>query len=154
MKPLLKILLAAFTLLTCSAQSGVAQERVLPVPVITIYPGDTIKESMIRDRGFPYGYSARYAVVDASLVLIGKVARRTLLPGEPIPINAVDEPKLVTRGIPTQVIFEENGLTITTVGSPLENGGLGEYIRVRNTDTGRIIMGTVQADGKIRIGDK
>ena len=67
-------------------------------------------------------------------------------------MNAVDDPKVVTRGVPTQVVFEENGLTITTIGSPLQSGSLGEQIRVRNIDTGRIILGVVQADGRIRIG--
>ena len=50
------------------------------------------------------------------------------------------------------VLLEENGLVITAVGAPLQNGGLGETIRVRNTDTNRIILGTVMADGRIRIG--
>lgn len=129
-----------------------AQERILPVPAVTIYPGDTIEESMLRERRFPEHYRYRVAVVEAPRALIGKVARRTLLPGEPIPLNSVDDAKLVVRGVPTQVIFSENGLTITTMVMPLESGSLGEQIRVRNIDTGRVILGQVQADGKVRIG--
>ncbi|WP_267875943.1 flagellar basal body P-ring formation chaperone FlgA [Microvirga alba] len=125
----------------------------LPVPTVTIYPGDMIRETMLRERSFPPNYRARSAVADSSAALIGKTARRTLLPGEAIPFNAVDDARLVTRGVPTQVVFQEAGLTITTMGSPLQSGGLGEQIRVRNMDTGRIILGTVRADGKVRIGD-
>jgi hypothetical protein len=33
-----------------------------------------------------------------------------------------DDPRLVSRGAPTQMIFEENGLVITAIGSPLQNG--------------------------------
>ena len=40
------------------------------------------------------------------------------------------------------------------VGAPLQNGGLGDVIRVRNTDTNRIVLGTVMADGRIRTGDR
>ncbi|WP_281024045.1 flagellar basal body P-ring formation chaperone FlgA [Microvirga flavescens] len=136
------------------AQAAVAQERMLPVPTITIYPGDEIRAGMLRERSFPLGYQPRGAVIDTPLAVVGKTARRTLLPGEAIPVNAVDDPKIVSRGVPTQIVFEEGGLSITAMGSPLQSGGLGEQIRVRNTDTGRIILGTVQADGRIRIGGR
>lgn len=131
-----------------------AAELVLPVPTVTIYQGDIIKESMLRLQSYPETFKARAAVIDAPLAMVGRTARRMLLPGEPVPVNAVDDPRLVSRGAPTQIVFEENGLFITTVGSPLQNGGLGELIRVRNSDTGRIILGTVMADGRIRTGDR
>ncbi|QRE72589.1 flagellar basal body P-ring formation chaperone FlgA [Methylobacterium aquaticum] len=132
--------------------SSALTEMMLPVPTVTIYPGDTIKETMLRLQAYPTTYRARAAVIDAPLAIVGRTARRMLLPGEPVPVNAVDDPRLVSRGTPTQMIFEENGLVITAVGSPLQNGGLGETIRVRNTDTNRIVLGTVMADGRIKIG--
>ncbi|GJD56606.1 flagellar basal body P-ring formation chaperone FlgA [Methylobacterium dankookense] len=134
-----------------SFQAG-PDEIMLPVPTVTIYAGDTIKETMLRLQPYPASYRGRSAVIDAPLAIAGRTARRMLLPGEPIPVNAVDDPRLVSRGAPTQMIFEENGLIITAVGAPLQNGGLGETIRVRNTDTNRIVLGTVMADGRIRIG--
>nr|WP_244474503.1 flagellar basal body P-ring formation chaperone FlgA [Methylobacterium sp. Leaf85] len=126
----------------------------LPVPTVTIYPGDTIKENLLRLQAYPETFRARTAVIDAPMAVAGRTARRMLLPGEPIPVNAVDDPRLVSRGTPTQIVFEENGLFITAVGAPLQNGGLGDVIRVRNTDTNRIVLGTVMADGRIRTGDK
>ncbi|MBX9931907.1 MAG: flagellar basal body P-ring formation chaperone FlgA [Methylobacterium sp.] len=131
-----------------------AGELMLPVPTVTIYAGDIIKESMLRLQAYPETFKARAAVIDAPLAMVGRSARRMLLPGEPVPVNAVDDPRLVSRGAPTQIVFEENGLFITTVGSPLQNGGLGELIRIRNSDTGRIILGTVMADGRVRTGDR
>ena len=117
-----------------------------------IYPGDTIRDSMLRMQVYPATYRARTAVIDAPLAIAGRTARRMLLPGEPVPVNAVDDPRLVSRGAPTTLVFEENGLVITTLGAPLQNGGLGETIRVRNIDTNRIVVGTVMPDGRIRIG--
>lgn len=152
MKRPLKTLLSALAIFAGGAQVVLAEGYMLPVPAVTIYPGDIIQESMLKERDFPPNFRGRMAVVEAPLALIGKTARRTLLPGEAIPVNAVDDPKIVTRGVPTQVVFEENGLTITTLGSPLQSGSLGEQIRVRNIDTGRIILGVVQADGRVRIG--
>lgn len=136
------------------AGPAVAGDLMLPVPTVTIYPGDTIRESMLRMQPYPETFKARTAVIDAPLAIAGRVARRMLLPGEPVPVNAIDDPRLVSRGTPTQIVFEEQGLLITAVGAPLQNGGLGDVIRVRNTDTNRIVLGTVMADGRIRTGDR
>ncbi len=139
-------------LLVASPADAGPDEILLPVPTVTVYPGDTIKDSMLRMQAYPSSYRARQAVIDAPLAIAGRTARRMLLPGEPVPVNAVDDPRLVSRGALTQMIFEENGLVITAVGAPLQTGGLGETIRVRNADTNRIVLGTVLADGRIKIG--
>ncbi|WP_264050757.1 flagellar basal body P-ring formation chaperone FlgA [Methylobacterium flocculans] len=140
--------------LVLGAGAARADDLLLPVPTVTIYPGDTIKAAMLRIQAYPETFKARSAVVDAPMAIVGRVARRMLLPGEPVPVNAIDDPRLVSRGTPTQIVFEEQGLLITAVGAPLQNGGLGDVIRVRNTDTNRIVLGTVMADGRIRTGDR
>ncbi|MBM6580033.1 flagellar basal body P-ring formation protein FlgA [Microvirga sp. BT689] len=152
MKHFLQLAFAAAIFSVTTLQMAVAEERILPVPSVTIYPGDTINESMLKDRAFPENYRYRTAVVESPRVLTGKMARRTLLPGEPIPMNAVDDPKLVTRGVQAQIVFEEGGLSIMGTGIPLQSGTMGETIQVKNVDSGRIITGRVQADGRIRIG--
>jgi flagellar basal body P-ring formation protein FlgA len=152
MKYFFHIAVTASAMVLASSQVAMAEERILPVPSVTIYPGDTINESMLKDRAFPENYRYRTAVIESPRVLAGKMARRTLLPGEPIPMNAVDDPKLVTRGVQTQIMFEEGGLSIMGVGIPLQSGTLGETIQVKNVDSGRIITGRVQPDGRVRIG--
>ncbi len=152
MKHLTHLAPAVVVLSLTAAQVAMAEERVLPVPSVTIYPGDTINESMLKDRTFPENYRYRTAVIESPRVLAGKMARRTLLPGEPIPMSAVDDPKLVTRGVQAQIVFEEGGLTIMGTGIPLQSGAMGETIQVKNADSGRIITGRVQSDGRIRIG--
>jgi flagella basal body P-ring formation protein FlgA len=152
MKVLFHYALSAAAFLAMVAHPAVAEERILPVPSVTIYPGDTINESMLKDKAFPEHYRFRTAVVESPRALVGKAARRTLLPGEAIPLNAVDDPKIVMRGVPTSIVFEEAGLSIIGIGTPLQSGTLGETIQVKNVDSGRIITGRVQGDGKIRIG--
>jgi flagella basal body P-ring formation protein FlgA len=152
MKRILYFALVLVVAIGATGRTATAEERILPVPSVTIYPGDTISESMLKDRSFPENYRYRTAVVESPRVLAGKTARRTLLPGEPIPMNAVDDPKLVTRGVQAQILFEEGGLSIMGIGIPLQSGTMGETIQVKNVDSGRIITGRVQADGRIRIG--
>nr|PZN45134.1 MAG: flagella basal body P-ring formation protein FlgA [Pseudomonadota bacterium] len=131
---------------------AVALAEMLPVPVTTIRPGDIITESMLTERSFPDGYTTRFAsVIDASQV-IGKSARRTLLPGSPIPYNAVSSPEVVKRGAAARLVFEAEGLVITALGTPLQSAGAGEHVRVRNVDSGLVVSGIVQPDGSIRVG--
>lgn len=130
-----------------------AQERMLPTPVAVIYPGEVIRESMIGERAFGAGGRAESAVVDSKGALIGKVARRTLLPDRPIPLFAVDSPKVVVVNAQVKIVFEETGLMIVAYGAALQAGGVGDLIRVRNQDSGLVVTGRVQADGSVRVSE-
>jgi flagella basal body P-ring formation protein FlgA len=126
-----------------------AAEVTLPVPVVTIYPGDTIRDGMLTDREF--AENGGPAIVDERLALVGKVARRTLLPGKPIPVGAVEDARVVSNGAQVKIVFQEGGLVITSYAAALQNGRVGDLVRVRNLDSGVTISGTVLIDGSVRV---
>ncbi|MGB8279231.1 MAG: flagellar basal body P-ring formation chaperone FlgA [Methylovirgula sp.] len=135
------------------APLAAAPNNVLPVPAVTIYPGDRIQESFLVDREFSDETSAlRGAVINSRLALVGKLARWTLLPGVPIPMNAVSEPNAISNGARVRVVFEQDGLDIETYAIALQAGSVGQVISVRNPDSGTTISGIVQADGSVRVG--
>lgn len=124
----------------------------LPVPKLTIYPGDTIGDDWLVDHEFsPDFVAARPPLASSRAVLVGKVARRTLLPGAPVPASAVGDRKLVAHGAKVRMVYEDGGLSITTYGTALQAGSEGAVIQVRNLDTGVTISGTVQGDGSVRV---
>ncbi len=149
--------LAVFALAACVAIAGsgvaAAETVTLPVPSLTIYPGGEIDAGQLSTRSFDQQQVAS-GYIDSSSALIGKIARRTLLPGYPIPINAVHDPALVTRGMPVELVFAQGRLVITAYASPLQDGSEGDLIRVRNEDSGAIVVGIVQADGTVRVGPR
>lgn len=125
---------------------------VLPVPKLTIYPGDTIADDWLLEREFTHEFVAtRPALIDARAAIVGKVARRTLLPGAPVPASAVAERKLVTLGAKVRILFEDGGLSIVAFGTALQAGSAGGLVQVRNLDTGVTISGTVLKDGSVRV---
>jgi flagellar basal body P-ring formation protein FlgA len=129
------------------------EDYILPVPNITIYPGDTIKEAWLVDHDFSSNTSALHgSVVVQRSRIVGKLARRTLLPGMPIPQNAVTEPRAIANGGKVRVEFVQDGLEIVTYATALQPGSVGEVISVRNLDSGLTISGTVQSDGSVRVG--
>jgi flagellar basal body P-ring formation protein FlgA len=126
--------------------------NVLPVPSVTIYPGDIIKGDWIVDHDFGTGGPMRGAAIDSRNALVGKIARHTLLPGLPITINSVGEPRLIADGQKVRVVFEQDGLVIESYASALQAGGAGDIISIRNLDSGVTISGVVQSDGTVRVG--
>jgi flagella basal body P-ring formation protein FlgA len=145
------LILAAFASLLVNV--ALAEDtKILPVPNMTIYPGDTIRESSLADRDFSAGPTPpRGSVIETHNALVGKVARRTLLPGLPIPPNSVGEPRLVSNGEKVEIIFIDGGMTITTYGSALQAGGAGDVVSVRNLESGLTISGVVQPDGSVSV---
>ncbi|MGH6761694.1 MAG: flagellar basal body P-ring formation chaperone FlgA [Phyllobacterium sp.] len=143
---------AALTLVMASGAIAYADRVEFIVPSAVIYPGQTIEGKGLFGKPFTIKreFASQYAV-NADQV-IGKIARRTLLPGKPILVSAVNEPHLVQRGVPAMLVFNAGGLEILTTGTPLEPGGIGDFIKVRNVDSGITVSGTVLADGRIRVG--
>jgi flagella basal body P-ring formation protein FlgA len=146
------LLAAAGGPLAQAADTAESQYDVLPVPAVTIYPGDLIQDAMLKEQFFLPGTRARYPVAAERAALIGKVARHTLVPDRLIPTNAVSEPELVANGALTTAVFESGALSMTATVVALQGGALGQLIQVRNVDSGRVVAGLVQGDGTVRVG--
>ncbi len=127
------------------------EAHALPVPALTIYPGDVIKDEWLSEREFGPASPARGKIVLQRESIVGKIARRTLLPGAPIPSNAVSEPKMIVNGAKVRIVFEEGALTIATYAAALQDGVVGEIISLRNLETGLTVSGVVQSDGSVRM---
>ena len=138
--------------LFAGAYSAQADHVQLPVPRVTIYPGQVIDGGMLVDRAFRL--NGAKSVTMSKDDLIGKVARQTLLPGRPVNNDAVRAPHTITQGQAATVVFQSGALTITATAVALQSGGTGDVVSVRNVDSGRIIKGTVGADGSVHVGDE
>jgi flagella basal body P-ring formation protein FlgA len=146
-RTMLVVLLAVAALARAEAQES------FPVARVTIYPGDAITETMLDERVGVVAQEAQALYMRSRAALLGKVARRTLLPGQPIPLIAVDAPRIVAVGAQVKIVFAEAGLHIVTYGIAQQPGGVGDVIRVRNQDSGLSISGRVQSDGSVRVGE-
>ena len=140
--------------LTCaglmSSQPALAEKRMAVIPTQTIYPGETIDAQRLEEVEVTNpALTGDYAVSAAQVT--GKVTSRTLLQGRVILVSALREPYAVERGKAVRIVFTNGPLTITAGGAPLENAAVGDLIRVRNTDSGIIVSGTVMDDGTIHV---
>jgi flagella basal body P-ring formation protein FlgA len=127
-----------------------AQENLIPTPKAVIYPGDLILDEMLVDVPNPARDGSGPFVNSRSLI-VGKAARLTLLPGHAIPFSGVSNRKLVSNGAEVRLVFSEGGLIITATGSALQDGAIGDMVKVRNDDSGVTVTGAVQPDGSVQV---
>jgi len=107
-----------------------------------IGPNDIKIEKAVSDYPEPENWSPPY----------GLVARRNLPP------NTVISPDMVATARPVKVIernqtvvirIERPGLLVMSLGKAMQDAHTGQYIRVRNLDSQRIILGRVKDDGTV-----
>lgn len=132
---------------------AVAGEQTLPVARVTIYPGDAINDAMLEDKPTALNTDSLTGILISRDRIVGKVARRTLLPGQPIPSIAIDNPRIIAVGAQVKIVFSEAGMQIVAYGLAQQAGAIGDIIRVRNTDSGLFVSGRVQPDGSIRVSE-
>ena len=145
------VLKAAIVLFAAAcAVPSLAQEALVPTPKAVIYPGDIILDEMLADVPNP-AWDGSGPFVNSRSLIVGKAARLTLLPGHAIPFSGISNRKLVSNGAEVRLVFSEGDLIITATGSALQDGSIGDMVKVRNDDSGVTVTGAVQPDGSVQV---
>lgn len=127
-------------------------ESVIDVPVLrdNLQHGRIIRESdieMIRlkDRGI-----SRNTVLDAKS-MVGMTARRVVLAGRPLQKTDLIAPQIVSRGELVTMFLNYNGMRLTTQVKALENGSMGDVIRVVNTESNEGLQAIVTGTRAVQV---
>lgn len=138
-------LLAAALVLLAGPMPGAHGEGrgriTVPVPRLTVYPGDGIAAAMLSEALVPKGHAGIHVSAET---LVGRIARRTLIAGEPVALDAVRLPFAVQQGQSVLLVLEAEGLRITVAGEAMQSAAVGETVAVRNADTGAVVRGRVR----------
>ncbi len=82
----------------------------------------------------------------------GLIAKRRLSANTEIKSNMigpVEPPVVFKRNQSVMIRIERFGLLITAMGKALEEGKVGQYVKVQNIDSGRTIVAKVSSDGTV-----
>ncbi len=148
---------AAGVALALASGAGLAQQgtdaevAMTPVPRMVIYPGDVIRDDMLMDVPASEVQGAVDSMIRSRSGVVGKMARRTLLPGRAILPVALNNPRAVANGAEVRLFYIDGGLSIVTSASALQDGAVGDTIKVRNADSGLTVSGVIQPDGSVRV---
>ncbi|HEY1838325.1 MAG: flagellar basal body P-ring formation chaperone FlgA [Rhizomicrobium sp.] len=122
------------------------------VPARDIARGETIVDSdltfqtIAADRMPP-------SVATSLTDLEGKQTRLYLRAGQPVRLDEVRMPVLVTKGSTVTMIFDAPGIALTVTGKAMTEGGMGESVTVLNPISYRQVTGTVTGAGTVRAVD-
>lgn len=92
-----------------------------------------------------------HAYFDSVEQVVGMEARRTLRSGMPIRQSAVKAATVVRKG--DKVVLEAGNRSFSVVapGQAMADGHIGKQIRVKNTETQRIVDARIVAPGKVQV---
>jgi flagella basal body P-ring formation protein FlgA len=85
----------------------------------------------------------------------GLVAKRPLPAGTVLISNmleSLEPPVILKRNQNVVIRIERPGFLVTAMGIAMQNGRAGDYIKVRNTDSQRIILARIKEDGTVEPG--
>lgn len=105
-------------------------------------PEDLSIETVASEQPEPAGWAPPYGLVVLRKVPANAELRTDML-------RAAQMPVAVRRNESVMIRIEQPGLTVTALGVALQEGRIGEYVKVRNTDSSRVIVCKVNPDGSV-----
>jgi flagella basal body P-ring formation protein FlgA len=122
------------------------------VPVLTrrMTPGDTIAEADIGWIGMPSDRVASGVVTELA-DLVGKTPRRPIRPQQPVRNTDLVDAIAVSKGALVTVALEGANMSLTVQGKALQNGAVGDTIRVVNTMSSRVLDAVVVSASRVAV---
>lgn len=121
----------------------VVTKTLLPGTIVT--PKNVKIEKVVSNRPEPLGWKEPYGLVCKRRLLAGTILRDSM-------INLPEPPVVVKRNKIVIIRIDRIGLLITTHGMAMQEGRVGEFIKVKNIDSERIIVAKVNEDGTVTPG--
>lgn len=127
-------------------------ETEVTVPARRLTPGEVIGAGDLTTIPLRSDQVSARAVV-ARHELEGMQVRRVLAAGRPVPAGYVAAPTVVERNKAVTVEFRSGALVLSARGRALEDGGVGDVIRIQNLDSNRTITAVVSGPGTVTASD-
>lgn len=129
----------------------VIAKKSVPVLARSMAQGSVVREE---DLAFVLADEARLEadVLASSDVVVGRVLTRNKGEGDKFRARDLIAPRSVKRGELVTLRVETNRFLVTAQGKALQDGADGETIRVTNTQSNRVVEGTIVSPGVVRVG--
>jgi flagella basal body P-ring formation protein FlgA len=122
------------------------------VPVLShrMAPGESVTEADLTWITMPADRIGSTVVVDAE-DLLGKTPRRPIRAETPVRLTDLAVAVAVAKGSLVTIAFETPNMHLTTQGRAMQNGALGETIRVMNTMSNRSLEAVVMSPTEVTV---
>lgn len=112
--------------------------------------GTTLAGDDLAPRRQDLAAAAPGALTDPAQAL-GRKLRYPLGPGAVLNAGVLEATPVVRRGQSVTIVSGTGGIEVRARGEALGDGGPGQSVRVRNHQTGRVLNGTIEAPGLVRV---
>lgn len=122
------------------------------VPVLShrMAPGDTITDADLAWITIPADRIGSTVVIDAA-DLVGKTPRRPIRPETPIRMTDLATAVAVVKGSLIMIALETPNMQLSVQGRAMQNGAIGETIRVMNTMSNRTVEAVVISPTEVAV---
>ncbi|MDR3265056.1 MAG: flagellar basal body P-ring formation chaperone FlgA [Synergistaceae bacterium] len=144
---------------TLKFQDESGRERSLAVRLVWYQPvlvlarsvkkDEILRESDLVVRRIRISRPGLYASRPAEVV--GRSLRKNLSQGEPVPLNSVAGVPIIEKGKGVIIVVRDGGLMVRAKGEALEDGFMGETIRVRNLSSKAILRAVVVGKDTVEV---
>lgn len=127
-------------------------ERIVSLPVLktSMSNGDIISITDLDFIEVSAKSLPRDIILDADKIA-GQTPRRIASAGKPLSFNDIQPPQLVGRGETVTLVYKDGPILVSTKGKSLQNGALGELVRVTNIASHKNISGIVTGSREITV---
>lgn len=127
-------------------------EEMVEVPVVKfrLTSADIIREEDIEWQKMPQRRTDRDTIMEAA-EMIGKSPVRGLTPNRGVTHSELQNPPIVLRRAPVQMSYETKNISIKALGTAMQDGAMGDRIKVRNDDSGIILDARVVERGRVEV---
>ncbi len=122
----------------------------MPVSKRYILKGERIKNSDFQHE-LRELTSSNWRFVRSEKLLVSKIARYSIREGEVLREELLSSPYLVRRGERVYVYVKFKGIKVVLSGISLDDGRLGERVRVKNEKSGKILYGIVSSKRRVEV---
>jgi flagella basal body P-ring formation protein FlgA len=126
--------------------------KMVEVPVLNRnrQADEVIRSSDIKWMKMPNDQVRRDMILDAS-GLVGMAPKRSLRSDQPITSNDIRKPVLVEKNDPVTMVLQTPTMTLTLKGKAMQDGSVGETVRVTNLQSKTVIEGVVTGPGTVLV---
>ena len=96
-------------------------------------------------------YQGHVDVLGSLEEVIGKKARRNIRSGQPITGRMIEDPPIVKKGSKVLLKAENALIKVTALGKVLQDGWVGDHVRVLNTTSGKEVSAVVEGPGLVSV---
>lgn len=131
-------------------RGGIEQVRDIPVFNRNVMPGETIQQSDLAWIKYPTNRLNGRSILSSS-ELVGMTVRRPARTDKPITASDIVAPVAIAKGDAVTMVVRTRAMVLTAAGRALENGGIGDTIRILNPKSRQTVDAKIIRTGQVEV---